>query len=471
MSKINTTLKMDMNNKTNKTNNADKTNKTNTTNKTNNADKTNKTNTTNKTNNADKTNTTNKTNNADKTNKTNTTNNADKTNTTIASKKTSNMSNTININKNDLNLSNLNSSELNELQEISNEAINNSLVLENTFTDEVKELTTNTLQKTKNKTIDIKNKSIEGVKDLFRKKSYEEKKLNKIKRKERKEKRISKRNKDKQEIGYSTLNRSITIIIITFIIILLIYTVSYYYRGKFDNYMDKMTLLSGVRDGKKAIIISQDPTNPNYIPIQNSSNVSGGGGAQFTYSFWFSINNMEYRKGEWKHMWHKGDRKGSPNRTPGVFLHPTKNSISIYLNTIKQSNNDDTLSVDDLFESVEIDDIPLKKWINMVIIFTENKKSIKPGENKVFRNALDIYINGFLKTRKELSSVPIFNNDDLWINMDGGFDGVIGKLDYYPRAITSSEVSKLLKTCPRDSQCGVKLDCPSYLNNNWWFNM
>ena len=458
MSKINTTLTTDMNNKSNKITSANNSNKSNKATSANNSNKSNKTT---------------GANNSNKSNKTTGANNSNKSNKTTSAKNTSNISNTFNSNKNDINLSNLNSSQLNELKEMSNEAINNSLVLEKSFTDEVKELTTNTLKKTKNKTTDIKNKSIKGVKDLFRKKSDDEKKLNKIKKKERKEKRIEKRNKDKQEIGYSTLNRSITIIIITFIIILLIYTVSYYYRGKFDNYMDKRVILSGVKDGKTAIIISQDPTNPNYIPIQNSSNVSGGGGAQFTYSFWFSINNMEYRKGEWKQMWNKGDRHGSPNRTPGVFLHPTKNIISIYLNTIKQSNknNDETLSVDDLFESVEIDDIPLKKWINMVIIFTENKKSIKPGENKVFRNALDIYINGFLKTRKELSSVPIFNNDDLWINMDGGFDGVIGNLEYYPRAITSSEVSKLLKTCPRDSQCGVKLDCPSYLNNNWWFNM
>jgi len=385
-------------------------------------------------------------------------------------KESNDLSSMFNNDKNDINMKGLNLNELSELKGMTNNALNNSLVTKKPLKDEIKELTTDTLKKTKN----IKTKSIEGVKDLFKKKSYEEKKLNKIKKKERKEKRIEKRiakhNKDKQELGYSSANRIITLIIITAIIILLIYAISYYYKGAFSNYGDKITLLSGVRDATTGIVISQDPKNPDYNLIKKSFNVSGGGGAQFTYSFWFSINNMEYRKGEWKQMWNKGDSDGTINRTPGVYLHPTKNSISIFLNTLKHSNGDN-LSSDDLFESVEIDNIPLKKWINMVIIFTENKKSIKPGENKVFRNALDIYINGFLKTRKELFSVPIFNEEDLNITRSGGYDGVIGNLEYYPRAITPNEVSKLLKTCPKDSQCGVKLDCPSYLNNNWWFNM
>ena len=54
--------------------------------------------------------------------------------------------------------------------------------------------------------------------------------------------------------------------------------------------------------------------------------------------------------------------------------------------------------------------------------------------------------------------------------MNGGFDGVLGNLDYYSKALETTEIHKILKTCPVDAQCGKKLDCPSYLNNNWWFN-
>ena len=106
----------------------------------------------------------------------------------------------------------------------------------------------------------------------------------------------------------------------------------------------------------------------------------------------------------------------------------------------------------------------------MVIVFTENKKSNNPNNKKEFKNALDIYVNGLLKTRKELSSVPIFNDSDLWMNLFGGYDGFIANMKYFPKAIELEEIHDILKTCPNEQQCGVKLDCPEYLNNNWWFN-
>ena len=42
---------------------------------------------------------------------------------------------------------------------------------------------------------------------------------------------------------------------------------------------------------------------------------------------------MEYKVGEWKHVFHKGNKTGYPNRCPGVYIHPTKNTLRIYTNT------------------------------------------------------------------------------------------------------------------------------------------
>ena len=56
-------------------------------------------------------------------------------------------------------------------------------------------------------------------------------------------------------------------------------------------------------------------------------------GMEFTYSFWICIMGLKYKEGEWKHIMHKGSPTSYPNRAPGVWLHPTKNSLRVYMNT------------------------------------------------------------------------------------------------------------------------------------------
>ena len=44
-----------------------------------------------------------------------------------------------------------------------------------------------------------------------------------------------------------------------------------------------------------------------------------------------------------------------PNRAPGVYLHSTKNTMRVYMNTY-----------DDPLEYVDIENLPLRKWFNCV---------------------------------------------------------------------------------------------------------
>ena len=56
------------------------------------------------------------------------------------------------------------------------------------------------------------------------------------------------------------------------------------------------------KNAKNSIIVSQDPSNENSVMLYRSDNKNG---IEFTYSFWFVIENMEYKYGEWKHIFHK----------------------------------------------------------------------------------------------------------------------------------------------------------------------
>ena len=72
-------------------------------------------------------------------------------------------------------------------------------------------------------------------------------------------------------------------------------------------------------------------------------------------------------------------------------------------------------TLDNILEYADIENIPVRKWMYMNIIL--NNKN------------LDLYINGYLKIRKELSSLPKQNDDDFWVNMFGGLKVIFLILD------------------------------------------
>jgi hypothetical protein len=231
------------------------------------------------------------------------------------------------------------------------------------------------------------------------------------------------------------------------VVIMVVFLVAIYYIGNYliTRYLSAKTnspmLLNTTKSAKNAMVISQDPNSVNYIPILKSD---GQDGIQFTYGFWFLIENVDYKKGEWKHVFHKGNSSSYPNRAPGVWFHPDKNSLRVYMNT-----------QDNILEFADVDEIPVRKWIYMNVIL--NNKN------------LDIYINGYLKIRKELSSIPKQNDDDFWINMYGGFEGYLSNMRYYAYAVDFNEIYNNIKSGPSTNNCIDTGEVPPYMDDNWWF--
>tara|TARA_B100001093_G_C26811475_1_gene1007766 strand:+ start:459 stop:1385 length:927 start_codon:yes stop_codon:yes gene_type:complete len=243
-------------------------------------------------------------------------------------------------------------------------------------------------------------------------------------------------------------NTSIVKDVIVAVLVLIVVGVLVYFATNFlRKYLlgksDQPWILQDSKNSKNSLVVTQDPRNENSITLYRSDDAASG--AEFTYSFWFAIENMEYKYGELKHMFHKGNKSGNPNRAPGVFLHPTSNTILVYMNTV---NN--------IMEHVEIKNIPLRRWVHMAIILK--------GQY------LDVYVNGFLRKRHELSSVPKQNFGDLWLNLNGGFDGYMCKMRYYRRAIEYNEVENVVRGGPSEAVCGDTGEKPPYLDDNWWFD-
>ena len=182
---------------------------------------------------------------------------------------------------------------------------------------------------------------------------------------------------------------------------------------------------------EKAVIIEQDPKVKGSIPILRSDNERYG--TEFTYSVWIFIDDINYKSGQYKHIFNKGSETMNkskynemstvgmafPNNGPGLYLTDDKNEpnkLVVIMNTFDQ-----------VIEEVEVPNIPLNKWINVVI--------------RVKNKIMDVYINGTISVRHKFEAVPRQNYGKMFINMNGGFSGEISTLRYYNRALSGVEIA------------------------------
>jgi hypothetical protein len=214
-------------------------------------------------------------------------------------------------------------------------------------------------------------------------------------------------------------------------------------------------LLNGMSNAKQMIQIPQDPTANGSIPILRSVNESNGLG--FTWSVWIYIDDMTYKDNEYKHIFHKGNDNintktapygmNFPNNAPGLYIAPSTNDLVVVMNTFNEIN-----------EQVTVKNIPLNKWVNVIMRVNEQRE-------------LDIYINGKLARRHILSSVPRQNYGDVFVTMNGGFSGFVSSLRYFSSSIGVNDIQNILTDGPNLTTIGDSMvnSQPNYLSMRWFF--
>ena len=214
-------------------------------------------------------------------------------------------------------------------------------------------------------------------------------------------------------------------------------------------------LIDGMINAEEQHIISQSPSVPGSITLERSQDEDGG--ISFTWSVWMYIADLQYGSGKYKHVFHKGndgiqfdsDTPGInfPNNGPGLYIAPNTNDLVVIMNTFSTIN-----------EEVTIPNLPMNKWFHILIRVE--------GEN------LDVYMNGSIAKRHVLNDVPKQNYGDVYVAMNGGFNGYISSLRYYSRALPPGEIQSLVNKGP-----SLKLKTnsnflnifPSYLSLRWYF--
>jgi hypothetical protein len=225
-----------------------------------------------------------------------------------------------------------------------------------------------------------------------------------------------------------------------------IYLLSYFLKPT-----DSPHLIDGMVDAKQMLVFHQDPSTSGSKTIYRSVNETDG--IEFTWSTWIFINSMDTNSGMYKHVFSKGNSNLAdnglvqPNNAPGVYIAPNTNALVVIMNTFKVIN-----------EEIVIPDIPLNKWVN-VVIRCENTN-------------LDVYINGTIARSIDLVGVPKQNYGDVYVGMNGGFDGYLSNLWYYNRALGASAIQNLVRNGPNLRMIGGNSlvdKTYNYLSLRWFF--
>jgi len=241
---------------------------------------------------------------------------------------------------------------------------------------------------------------------------------------------------------------SIVSIIIAILVLIIALYLLYFYGMKLIRNVNQFRngspyIVDGTKDARRRLVINQDPNKEGSINLPRSLNEQGG--IEFSYSSWLFIDNYNYKLGQWKHVFHKGNETSWPLRAPGLWLHPDKNALRVYMN-----------SYNEISEYLDVDNIPINKWFCVIIIVK--------GQN------MDCYINGNLRKSIKLTGIPKQNYGDVYINAFGGFSGFLSRLRYYGYALNYSELDGILKMGPSMMPCADSGERPPYLTANWWTN-
>ena len=220
-------------------------------------------------------------------------------------------------------------------------------------------------------------------------------------------------------------------------------------------------LVKGIKDAKKFVIIP-DPKNSKAITLLRSNNQRDG--LEFTYSVWIFIDDLTYTK-HWEllDIFSRKVQKdmtiiASPNNGPGLYLDKDKNALIVKMNTFPcaPGTPDSTcIGGNVMEEQVMVNDIPLNKWVNVILRIDGMK--------------LDVYVNGTIAVRHQFKNVPKQNYGKVFVNMNRGFSGMISSLRYFNRALSSTEIMDIVRSGPNWKMDDSMNIFPPYFSLRWYF--
>lgn len=170
-----------------------------------------------------------------------------------------------------------------------------------------------------------------------------------------------------------------------------------YYLWTPSGSADEVPILPGLQSGLYSTSRGTSMLTPSFNQPQ---------GRVYSYTGWLIIKDFTQGYGSRRTIFSRGD-------APAVYLDGTSNSLLVAVKTYSTT------------ETILIPNIPAMKWLHLAIV--------------VDQQSVDIYINGTLRQHHTLSQLPDLTEDSL--TTGPGWDGYIGDIVYYRRALSYNEVS------------------------------
>jgi hypothetical protein len=242
------------------------------------------------------------------------------------------------------------------------------------------------------------------------------------------------------------------LVLFAFIVIIRLFTAlfSWFLAPTPDPY-----LIKGMIDGNQQMVIEQDPSLDMSIPILRSKDQRDG--IEFTWSTWIYIDDIGYKEHQYRHIFSKGNgnllHEGAdqginhPNNAPGLYLAKDTNELVVIMNTFNTVR-----------EEVRIGNIPIQKWISVII--------------RCEGNQMDVYINGVLTKRHIFTSVPKQNYGNVNVALNGGFSGNISNLRYFNYSLGTNQIQSIVDSGPNLKMkftSPITVAKPKYLSTKWYF--
>lgn len=203
-------------------------------------------------------------------------------------------------------------------------------------------------------------------------------------------------------------------------------------------------IIDGMVDGRQRQTFSK--------PLARSDDQKDG--IEFTWSTWVYVDDLTYKQGSYKHIFSKGTSDvqlnglAFPLNSPGLYLAPDTNELVVLMNSFDVINNE-----------IRIPNIPINKWIHVVI--------------RLQGSTMDVYMNGIIVSSEQLRGVPKQNNNDVHQGLNGGFSGNVSNLWYYNHALNIREIQALTTQGPNLRMVGgnnMTVRNNDYLSLRWYLS-
>ena len=277
----------------------------------------------------------------------------------------------------------------------------------------------------------------------------------------------------------SSISKIIFIVFI-FVIFSLLFRLGVYILTLFFTPNPNPIVINGMRSTRTLQKYNVNPTSVDPKPILRSINENQG--MEFTWSTWLWIDNTAGNQNIPKRIFTKGKNSTDFNRdqlttiktdvptrgrflmnSPGLYLYDpitntsNKNILSVVVSLFDESADSETDQPP--YDIIPIHNIPLQKWINIVI--------------RIQNKTVDIYLNGILTKRKNYKNIIKQNYGDIFVGANNyPLDSYISSLRYFNYALGNNQIQDIMNMGPNLKTTGEDFTKtkPPYLAMRWYLD-